>query len=91
MNFFQEQERSRQHTLWLVVIFFIAVLVLIGVTILFVIGLYLYLNDIPLADFLVDPFAYVGTRLFYGACMPSPAPRPVRLLNPDSQPGLARS
>lgn len=66
MNFFQEQERSRQHTLWLVVIFFIAVLVLIGVTILFVIGLYLYLDDIPLANFLVDPFAYVGPRLFYG-------------------------
>ncbi len=66
MNFFQEQARSRQHTFWLVIIFFIAVLVLIGVTILFVIGLYLYLNDIPLADFLVDPFAYVGTRLFYG-------------------------
>ncbi|MGB5966567.1 MAG: M48 family metallopeptidase [Sulfurimonadaceae bacterium] len=66
MNFFQEQERSRQHTLWLVVIFFIAVLVLIGVTILFVIGLYLYLDDIPLANFLVDPFAYVGPRLLYG-------------------------
>ncbi|MEN8146153.1 MAG: M48 family metallopeptidase [Campylobacterota bacterium] len=66
MNFFQEQARSRQHTFWLVIIFFIAVLVLIGVTIFFVIGLYLYLNDIPLADFLIDPFAYVGTRLFYG-------------------------
>ncbi len=66
MNFFQEQARSRQHTFWLVIIFIIAVLVLIGVTILFVIGLYLYINEIPLANFLNAPFVYVGPRIYYG-------------------------
>lgn len=66
MNFFQEQERSRQHTFWLVIIFIIAVLVLIGVTILFVIGLYLYFADIPVTNFLIEPLAYVSPRIFYG-------------------------
>jgi Zn-dependent protease with chaperone function len=66
MNFFEEQARSRQHTLWLVGIFVIAVLMLIGMTIVFVIGLYLYADDILVTDFLVDPLAYVSPRLFYG-------------------------
>jgi len=66
MNFFQEQERSRQHTTWLVGIFIIAVLMLIAITIVFVIGLYLYLDDISLALFLTDPFAYVSTDILYG-------------------------
>ncbi len=66
MNFFQEQERSRQHTIWLVGIFFIAVLMLIAVTIIFVIGLYLYADDITVTDFLVDPLAYVSPKIFYG-------------------------
>ena len=66
MNFFQEQERSRQHTTWLVGIFIIAVLMLIAITIIFVIGLYLYLDDISLALFLTDPFAYVSPDILYG-------------------------
>ncbi len=66
MNFFEEQARSRQHTLWLVGLFFIAVLLLIGVTIVFVIGLYLYADDIVVTDFLVDPLAYVPPKIFYG-------------------------
>ena len=66
MNFFQEQERARQHTGWLVGIFIIAVLMLIAITIVFVIGLYLYLDDIPLANFLTDPLAYVSPDILYG-------------------------
>lgn len=66
MNFFEEQARSRQHTLWLVGLFFVAVLLLIGVTIIFVIGLYLYADDIVVTDFLVDPLTYVSPKIFYG-------------------------
>ncbi len=39
---------------------------LIVMTIFFVIGLYLYTDDITVADFLVDPLAYVSPRIFYG-------------------------
>ncbi len=66
MNFFEEQERSRQHTIWLVGVFFIAVLTLIAITICFVTGLYLYNEEIPLTVFLSDPLAYVSPRFFYG-------------------------
>ncbi len=66
MNFFQEQQRSRQHTLWLVILFIVAVIVLILVTIVFIIGFILYQQEVPLANFLVDPFAYVSSHVLYG-------------------------
>ena len=66
MNFFQEQERARQHTGWLIGLFIMAVLLLIAITIVFVIGLYLYLDDIPLANFLTDPLMYISPDILYG-------------------------
>ena len=66
MNFFQEQEHARRHTLWLVGIFFLAVFSLIIITILFVTGLYVYMNDIPVATFLASPLAYLEPKFLYG-------------------------
>ena len=66
MNFFQEQERARHHTMWLVAIFTLAVLVLIVITILFLTGLYVYLDDIPVATFLASPLEYLEPKFLYG-------------------------
>ncbi len=65
MNFFQEQEHARRHTMWLVGVFILAVLALILITILFLTGLYAYLNDISVAQFLSDPLAYIKPKLLY--------------------------
>jgi len=66
MNFFQEQERARHHTIWLVGIFILAVIALILITILFLTGLYVYLNDIPVATFLASPLEYLQPKFLYG-------------------------
>ena len=66
MNFFQEQERARQHTLYLVAIFAIAVLTLIVITIVFLMGLFLYANGVPFEAFLEDPIAYIEPKIIYG-------------------------
>jgi len=66
MNFFQEQEHARRHTMWLVGIFILAVLSLIVITILFVIGLYLYMESVPLSSFSAAPFEYLDPQFFYG-------------------------
>ena len=66
MNFFQEQERARQHTMWLVGIFVMAVLSIILLTIFFVIGLYLYFDDVSLATFLTAPLNYIDPKFLYG-------------------------
>ena len=66
MNFFQEQEHARRHTLWLVGVFVLAVISLIVITILFVTGLYVYMNDIPVAEFLAAPHRYLDPQFLYG-------------------------
>ena len=66
MNFFQEQEHARRHTIWLVGIFILAVIALIVITVLFLVGLYLYSNDITVDMFLSAPLAYIPTDLLYG-------------------------
>ena len=65
MNFFQEQERARQHTLVLVVIFVVAILTLIVMTVLFITGLDVYFDHVPVAVFLSSPFDYVQAKYFY--------------------------
>ena len=69
MNFFQEQEHARRHTLWLVGLFILAVITLIIITVLFLVGLYLYSNDITLDLFLSAPFTYIPSDILYGVCI----------------------
>jgi Zn-dependent protease with chaperone function len=66
MNFFQEQEHARRHTMWLVGIFILAVLSLIVITVVFLVGLYLYSNDITIAMFMQAPLHYIPSDLLYG-------------------------
>ena len=66
MNFFQEQEHARRHTLWLVGLFILAVLALIVITVLFLVGLYLYSNDITVDMFMSAPLAYIPPDILYG-------------------------
>ena len=65
MNFFQEQEHARRHTLVLVVIFAVAILTLIVMTVLFITGLDVYFDHVPVAVFLSSPFDYVQAKYFY--------------------------
>ena len=67
MNFFQEQERARQHTLWLVGIFGLAVAILILITIAFLVGLTLSYNDVTFAQFISDPWRYLSLKHLYMA------------------------
>jgi len=66
MNFFQEQEHARRHTMWLVGLFILAVLTLIIITVLFITGLYVYLDDVPIAEFLASPLHYLELKFLYG-------------------------
>ena len=65
MNFFQEQEKARQQTLWLVGIFALAVFILVLITIVFLVGLTLAYNDVTLAQFLVHPWNYLSVKYLY--------------------------
>ncbi len=62
MNFFEHQQKARQHTLYLVMLFALAVLTLITITMLFLMGIYANFLDIPLAVFYLDPFAYMQEK-----------------------------
>ncbi|MDA3946024.1 MAG: hypothetical protein PF439_05035, partial [Helicobacteraceae bacterium] len=62
MNFFEHQQKARQHTLYLVMLFALAVLTLITITILFLMGIYADFMDVPLEVFYLDPFAYMQTK-----------------------------
>ena len=66
MNFFQEQESARKHTLFLVGVFMLAVLALMVVTIAFLMGLFLYANDVPFELFLAEPTTYMQPKIIYG-------------------------
>ncbi len=59
MNFFEHQKKAQRHTQLLILLFMAAVVAIIAVTTLFLAGIYVYFNDIPLLLFLRDPFAYV--------------------------------
>lgn len=63
MNFFEHQKKARQHSFYLVVLFVLAVLTLIFVTLLFLMGLYATSMDISIDDFLLNPFAYIETTI----------------------------
>ena len=65
MNFFQEQERARRHTLLLVGIFALAVLTLIVITIVFLTGLILYSNGVTFDEFMVHPSSYIEPKTIY--------------------------
>lgn len=65
MNFFEHQKKARQHSFYLVVLFVLAVLTLIFVTLLFLMGLYAASMDIPLNDFFLHPFRYIENTIIF--------------------------
>ena len=69
MNFFQEQARARQHTMWLVGIFALAVISLILITIVFLVGFALYSDSVGFDEFLANPSAYLNLQFVYGVSM----------------------
>ena len=65
MNFFQEQDQARKYTLFLIIIFAIAVLLIIIITVFFITGLDVYFDHVPVAVYLSSPLEYVKPKYFY--------------------------
>ncbi len=59
MNFFEHQQKARQHTFYLVALFVLAVLALIAITLLFLLGLYADQINVPLEIFYPNLLSYV--------------------------------
>ena len=63
MNFFEHQKKAYQQTKILIILFALAVVGIIGITVLFVSGLYASLNDVQPEVFLRNPLVFVDDEI----------------------------